>query len=73
MGHQTSQSVTMQTVFFITAAILLLGSSCVSAVSFQRHISEGQISAFKGDAVVAECEGDFVPRHAMNAHGGVQI
>jgi hypothetical protein len=57
----------MHTVFFITAAIFLLGSSCVSGVSFQRHFFEGQISAFKGGAEMTESEGDFIPVHDVNA------
>jgi hypothetical protein len=63
----------MHTVFFITAAILLLGSSCVSGVSFKRHLFEWQISAFKWGAEMTECEDDFIPVNDMNAKGGVQI
>jgi len=54
-------------------ANFLLGSSCVSGVSFKRQVFEGQISAFKGGAEMTECEGDFIPGHDINAQGGVQI
>jgi hypothetical protein len=57
----------MHTVFFITAALLFLGSSCVSGVSFKRHFFEGQISDLKGGAEMTECEGDFILVHDMNA------